>query len=557
MRHRMDADQTPRSPLGSSPAARLARARDILSEARSAPPGPLDVAAPAGAPVADPAAPSADLTATTREQAEPSPDTEPAAPPHAARSTQLALAILSGAVRPFATSDRVEPSTLTRLRTRLFPAPTAGEPSRLELTALGAALVGAAFIGSTIPGAQPVQAQGPVPLAAAPVAAAAAPAAAAASNDDAADTPAAATGDTTTPTADTTAAAAAPVSTAPAVPADTPAGDDTSGDAGDGTDPLAGGGGTTLGRVALIVAHGDAPVRWTSAADGTPAKARAAKGTVFTGLAVLPASPLASGLGFVAGQPSNPATRSGCTTPSPVTPGTTDAAGITTGTGCDYPAETPSLAGAIARDGRKWRAYVPASSAAEAAAKLCRPTDPASTEAQRAFAQRSPLGHLGDLTASGACEAAATPLSKLSEDLASDDPPAWVYVEVGECGNDGCDDAESRQRDTDLDAALASLAGAEAPNDAGAATLVVGDGDTPGLEPAPAGSFTPNAADPSAPAAVIAGAYLVGPDVTPGGTDPLALDPLAIARTQASWLGLTAPGQAAADGITALALPGS
>jgi hypothetical protein len=492
-----------------------------------------------------------------RRMAPPSPDLDPAPAPRAGRSTQLALAVLSGAIRPFADDSAAAPGTLTRLRTRLLAAPAPGEASRVELGALGTALIGAAFIGTTIPGAQPVGAQpqpvgamvAAAPLAAAPAARAAATTDAATDTTDAAAGAAASAGDGATPAAADAATVATPTATQAPTTDAADAADDASGDAGDGSDPLAGaGGGDTLARVALIVVHGDAPVRWATAAPGSPARTRAATGTTFTGLAVLPGAPLATGLALIAGQPSNPATRAGCASPTPVSPGTVDAAGVTAGVGCDYPAETPSLAGAVARDGRTWKAYASAGSPAEAAAQLCNPAGAAG---------RSALAHLGDLAASGACDAAAAPLSALATDLGSDAAPAWVYVEVGACGTDGCDDAEAKARDADLDAALAALA-AHAPADGGkAVAIVVGDGDVAGLEAAPAGAYPPSSADPGAPAAVLSGALLVGDGVERGGTDPLALDPFAIARTQATWLGLSAPGLAAAEGVTALAVPGA
>ncbi len=386
--------------------------------------------------------------------------------------------------------------------------------------------------------------------------AAAAPASAA-TTDSADDASSAADTTATTDAASTgatdTTAAATPAATDDTSAATDDTSDDTSGDAGDGTDPLAGGSGDTLARVALIVVHGDAPARWATAPAGSAARTRAASGTTFTGLAVLPGAPLATGMALIAGQPSNAATRAGCSTPTPLTPGTTDDAGVTAGAGCDYPAETPSLPGAVARDGRTWKAYVSAATPAEAAGRLCHPTD--GDEALRPAAQRSALGHLTDLTTSGACDAAASPLSALATDLAADTAPAWVYAEVGGCGTDGCDDAETKARDADLDAALNALA-QHAPADGGrSAVLIVGDGDVTGLEAAPAGSYPANPADPSAPGAVLSGALLIGDGVQQDATDPLALDPFAIARTQATWLGLGAPGLAAADGTTALALP--
>lgn len=543
----MEATPPPRA-SASSPAARLLRVRQILQEAGHAPIAQADEPRE-GTPSATPrVTPGAGAPARDAD-----PEPEPLA---ASQATRLALTALAGARRRV--GDRVVPTTWTRWRTWLVSAPADGQPSRLELGALGAALIGAAAIGTTIPGSAAVQAQGaagtPLALAAAP--AAAAPAAAT-SAGDATDTSTGAaasapTGDATTAAAATSDPATTAATSAPAAaPVEESA---TEEPAGDGTDPLAGGG-TTLSRVALIVVQGDSPAAWPAAAPETPARRRAARGTTYTGLAVLPGAPLATSLALTTGQPANPATRAGCQTATPVTPGTTGADGLTAGTGCDFPATTPSLPGAIARDGRRWRAYAAASSAAEAAAALCRPYDAAATDEQRASAQRSALGHLADLTESGACEAAATPLDALAADLSGDDPPAWLSIQISPCGNDGCDPAESARRDAALDAALTTLASA-APADGGrTATFIVGDGDGAGLLPAPAGSYPTNPSDPEAPGAVLAGALLIGDGVTADRTDPIALDPYAIARTQAQWLGVAAPGLAAGAGVTALALP--
>lgn len=561
MARRMDAPQSPRSALLASPAARLSRARQILEEVGRPQPTALGTGR---SPVRDVGASISPLTPDDDAAPEPARPPSEAAPDESTTAadprTRLALALMAGALRPFATQAGDE-RRFAGLRARLMAPSAPGEPSRLELGALGAALVGAAFIGTTIPGAQPVGAQ-PQPAAAiaaaTPAAAPAAAAAVATSDDqpsataaDAAQTPAASSPGDTAATA--TPAATDDTSTAASDAEDT---DDTSGDAGDGSDPLAGGGGsTTLARVALVMVHGDAPVRWATAPPGSPARTRAASGTTFTGLATLPSAPLATGLALVAGQPSNPATRSGCSTPTPLVPGTTDSAGVTRGTGCDYPADTPSLPGAIARDGRIWKAYVRADAPTEAAARLCHPDE--GPDDARLAAQRSALAHLGDLAGSGACDAAAAPLSALASDLKAESAPAWVYVEVGDCGTDGCDAAETAARDADLDDALKALA-AQAPADGGrTATIVVGDGDVADLEPAPAGSYPSNPSDPSAPPSVLSGALLIGGDVERDSTDPLALDPFAIARTQATWLGVSAPGQAAAEGVSALATPGA
>lgn len=551
----MEAPQTSRSATGASPASRLFRARQILQEADPQPEGPLvtpgrAVAGPErDAAAADPSAPDAPAQAAGTPG--------DAAPATAGQGTRLALAALAGARQ--ALDARVDPTRRAKWRTWLLAAPAPGQPSRLELGALGAALIGAAAIGTTIP-EQPVRAQGAagttLALAAAPPAAQAAASTSTSAASSAASTTAAST--SSAPAAAATAAApssAAAPATAPAAADQTPQSETTDpADSGDGTDPLAGGG-STLSRVAMIVVQGAAPVQWPTAAAGSAERTRAALGTTYTSMAVLPRAPLATTLALTAGQPSNAASRGGCTAASPVTPGETGTDGVTTGTGCDYPATTPSIAGAVARDGRRWRAYAPAATSAEAAAALCRPYDAASTDAQRAAAQQSPLGHLGDLADSGACEAAAGPLESLATDLAGDDPPAWIYIQISPCGTDGCDATEAAARDTAVDATLKALAAA-APADGGrSATFVVGDGAVDGLAAAPAGGYPANSADPDAPGAVLAGALLIGDGVGKDATDAIALDPFALARTQADWLGVSPPGLAAGDGVTALARP--
>lgn len=550
----MEASPTSRS-SSASPAARLLRARQILDEiGRPAAGiaerhrGDLHDQAVAGSP--EPAA----LPEAAR-------DSMPASPPRVAASgTRLALAALAGSRRSDLEGAPAPATRWTRWRAWLAAPPAPGQPTRLELGALGAALIGAAAIGTTIP-EQPVRAQTAATAALAPPLAAVPASSAGASTSDAAASadapaPAQATDGGASAAATTSSGSAAPAAAQTPAAEQTPQNETTTdpSDAGSGTDPLAGGGGA-LSRVALIVVQGDAPVQWPTAAAGRPARSRAALGTTYTGVAVLPRAPLATTLALTAGQPANAATRAGCTAPSAVAPGTTGTDGVTVGIGCDYPATTPSIAGAVARDGRRWRAYAPAASSAEAAAALCRPYDQAATASQRAAAQQSPLAHLADLSDSGACEAAAAPLDALATDLGGDDPPAWIYVHLAPCGTDGCDAAEATSRDAMLDEALRAL-GATSPADGGrSATFVVGDGSVDGLAPAGPGAYPANPSDPDAPGAVIGGALLIGDGVAPDATDPIALDPFALARTQADWLGLTPPGLAAGDGVTALARP--
>ncbi len=289
--------------------------------------------------------------------------------------------------------------------------------------------------------------------------------------------------------------------------------------------------------MALIVVAGDAPARWSTAAEGSAARARLKTGRLLTGVAQLPGAPLANAVAAVAGQPSTPATRAGCSTPTPVTPATLNAAGVATGDGCDYPTEAASIPGAIARDGRTWKAFVDAPDAAAAARKLCAATD-GSIDPQAAS---SPLAHLGDLTTSGACEASATPLAELRSALKSDTAPAWLYIQIGTCAATPCSDAEATARDTALDSTLATLAATKAPNGGSRQAIVIGDGTATGLAAAPAGSMLAQGADGGAPSPVLSGAFLTGDAAEGGSTDPLATDLFGILRTQASWLGVEAP----------------
>lgn len=481
-------------------------------------------------------------------------------------TTRLVLARLaSGASRLAGEPPRAAASARARLAafgTSLFPAPRpAGRPSRVEMGALAAALVAATFIGAAMPGSPDARAQ-PVatvstPAAVAPALASAPPSGDAAAPPAATDEPAGgaevASPSATEPLA-TPAVADTPVTQPATADEDAPggAGDDDAapGDEGDGSDPLAGSG-EHLDQVALVIVHGDAPVQWAKAPAGSAGRTRADRGTTFTGLATVPGAPLATALGLVAGQAPNPATRAGCVDAAaqPLAPGTLDDLGRAAGAGCDYPAGTPSLPTAVAVDGRRWRAYAQVGQA-EAAGALCGTGAPAGASA--ALAATSALRRLTDLTTSGACEAAAAPLSALATDLKADEPPAWLIVEVGACGAGACDAAAAADRERALDETLATLKDGLGER---SAVLVVGDGTAPGLEPAPAGALPPAPDDPTAPAAVLSGALLLGSGVDAAATDPLPLDPYAIARTQADWLGLEAPGWARAEGVTGLAVP--
>ncbi len=282
--------------------------------------------------------------------------------------------------------------------------PRPAQPARARRPRHGARRRG--FIGTTLPGSQPVQAQGAPPsmlfATTPPQTLPTTPSGAddASSASDAADT------------SDAAAASTATLAAAAAVPADasadagTPATDDTSGgddassgDAGDGSDPLAGGTGRHDPRARgtrrrarrRAGAVGDRAGR----IGRPPAGPRSARRSRTSPRSRTRRSPPASRSRRSA---VDPATRAGCTAPSPVTPGTVDDHGVVAGTGCDYPAGASSIAGAIARDGRTWKAYVPAATPQDAGARLCHPTD--GDPATQAFAQRSPLGHLADLTGS-------------------------------------------------------------------------------------------------------------------------------------------------------------
>lgn len=474
-------------------------------------------------------------------------------------TTRLVLARLaSGASRLAGEAVHRAPSGRFRVR---FPSPRpeGGGPTRVEAGALAVALVAATLVGAAMPGSKDARAQAVVRAtvpAVAPAPVAATTAAADASSDaggsdasaDAATTDAAVSTDDPIATPAIAAGDAATTDTSGDEAATGDGGaDDAAGEEGDGTDPLAGGE-ERLDQVALVVVHGDAPAAWATAPAGSTARTRADRGTTLTGVAAIPGAPLVNALGLVAGQASNPATRAGCAeAPGPLAPGTLDDLGRAAGTGCDYPAGTPSLPTAVAIDGRRWRAYAPVASS-DAPAALCGTGSPTGTAA--AYAASSPLRRLTDLTTSGACEAAAAPLSALAADLKADDAPAWLLIEVGTPGGSGDDDIAARERD--LDAALTTLRDGLGDR---SAVIVVGDGAAAELAAAPTDALPASPADPDAPAPVLSGALLLGPAVAAKATDPLPLSAYALARTQADWLGLDPPGWARAEGVSGLAIP--
>lgn len=470
-------------------------------------------------------------------------------------TTRLVLARLaSGASR---LAGETATARVNRFGTSLLGAPrTPGTPSRLEAGALAAALVAATLVGAAMPGSRDARAAQPVattiPAAAAPAPAQGAVAAATASGSATDSDPGSTDAGTTETPADpiaTPAVAETTDTTETDTLTDTTDTDDAVGDEGDGSDPLAGNG-EHLEQVALVIVHNDAPARWATAPAGSAARARADLGTTFTGFATLPSAPLATELGVIAGQAPNPATRAGCSVDAgPLTPGTVDDLGRAAGTGCTYPAGTASLPGAVAVDGRRWKAYAPVPQT-DASAALCGAGTPTGLAA--AYAATSALRRLDDLWTSGACESAATSLTALKDDLAADEPPAWLVVELGACVATPCGADDATIRDRDLDDTLATLRGGLAKS---SAILVIGDGAVEGLEAAPADALPAAPDDPSAPAAVLTGALLLGTGVAEKATDPLPLNPYAIARTQADWLGLDAPGWARSEGVSGLAVP--
>jgi len=160
-------------------------------------------------------------------------------------------------------------------------------------------------------------------------------------------------------------------------------------------------------------------------------------------------------IALISGQGPTPETAADCPSYTPIEPASTGADGQVLGTGCVYPASTPTLPGELEVHHLRWRAYLEGMAEGSASVPSCAhpalgqpdPTTPPAAAEQGAGAPspsasgpyatyRNPFAYFQALTASGACAGAEGGIGQLKSDLAKPaKTPSLSYVVPGLCHN--------------------------------------------------------------------------------------------------------------------------
>lgn len=270
----------------------------------------------------------------------------------------------------------------------------------------------------------------------------------------------------------------------------------------------------------------------------------------------------------------------------------TNAAALLTGTNPAGPADAMgtkvgALPAALLADDRKWRAYVDAQPAGSRVLPGACDEPPAGDATAAALALRLPFGRLAASPKDLSCADAVTGLEALGNDLsAGDDVPALSYVALGGCAPpersvialpDAVEDAVATittstefQNDGLLIVTTVGTVDACVPPVAAPADPAAGVGPGGVVEPVTPVDSTAAigpAATPVAPATINpttapvtepprAPTVVVRPTATAGRKLAAELDPPALTRSMADVLGVAAPGNAGADAVPRIKLPG-
>jgi hypothetical protein len=169
------------------------------------------------------------------------------------------------------------------------------------------------------------------------------------------------------------------------------------------------------------------------------------KGTLLAHYELVGPSPAANDIALLSGQAPNPETEKNCPTYTALAPATLDSKGLSTGSGCVYPATVHTLADQAAEAALTWRAYVqdmaPSSSGAQTTGSTCRHPSLGAAEPAGALSPgndyllaRNPFVFFDSLLESQACVKDDVDLSQLTSDLATPaDTPSLSWIVPSGC----------------------------------------------------------------------------------------------------------------------------
>ena len=172
------------------------------------------------------------------------------------------------------------------------------------------------------------------------------------------------------------------------------------------------------------------------------AKTLTAQGELLSNYYSVAGGALANEIALISGQGPTPQTVANCPAFTDITPGTIGAEGQVAGTGCVYPAQTPTLAGELTAAGKSWKAYVEGvGSGAPGEPATCRhPALGSADPDQLAVAGdpyvtwRNPFVYFHSLIDGSACASGDVGLEQLAPDLkTATDTPSLAYIVPDRC----------------------------------------------------------------------------------------------------------------------------
>jgi phosphatidylinositol-3-phosphatase len=301
------------------------------------------------------------------------------------------------------------------------------------------------------------------------------------------------------------------------------------------------------------------------------------KGTLLTHYSLVADSPLANDLALLSGQGPNPETERDCPSYTALTPGSVQASGLASGSGCVYPAGVQTLADEVTTAALSWRAYLQdmapagASGQAAGAATTCRHPQPGDAEpsappspGEDYLVSRNPFVYFDSLIESHACEKDDVDLSELSADLAAPSQTpglSWIVPSACDDGSQlACgsgDPGGLAGADAFLKQIVPQILATTAYREHGLILLVFDSG------PAAANATAASAAPPrdrGAHRAVISkategatvGALIVSPFVNAGTKTSEAFDTYSLLRSLERLFGVPLLGHAADQGVAEL-----
>jgi hypothetical protein len=269
------------------------------------------------------------------------------------------------------------------------------------------------------------------------------------------------------------------------------------------------------------------------------------QGELLSNYTLLGEGPLPNGIAAISGQPPNSATTAACPGYEEFSSVKANSNGVISGAGCVYPVETQTIADQLTIDQLSWRAYADGMVDPEGKPADCVHPNPGegsgSAQPGGYAASQNPFVYFHSLLDLGDCSEGDVPLDQLSKDLGkAEKTPSYSFIAPTPCnaGTAGQCPAGAPEGSASADAFLSTWVPkilASPAYKADGVLIVTFSATNPPVAGAPAPSGDP----------LRAGALLLSPFATPGGTDSGAYNPYSLLRSSAELFALKPLGVAA------------